>query len=73
VGKRRWLLSSIKGIGGTECLDGGEPLKPKIVYAQRVRLDDRWCRRWTAARQHRADLQTGGRGGLVCRLGSWTR
>ena len=49
MGKRRWILSSIKGIGGTECLDGGEPLKRKIVYAQRVRLNDRWCRRWTAA------------------------
>ena len=41
MGKRRWILSSIKGIDGTECLDGGEPLKRKIVYAQRVRLDDR--------------------------------
>jgi hypothetical protein len=36
VGKRRWVHSSINGIGGTECFYGDEPLKPKIAYAQRV-------------------------------------
>jgi hypothetical protein len=38
VGKRRGVRSSIKGIWYAECLDGGEPRKRKIAYAQRVQL-----------------------------------